>query len=78
MTNADTPYLALKDVIEDPVNPYTGNPITNEDKYGDLLLFNSTEWEVDKNNGTTYLPGYWYSVKDDLWNKDNWTYEGEW
>ncbi|MBQ2065898.1 MAG: sulfatase-like hydrolase/transferase, partial [Clostridiales bacterium] len=78
MTNADTPYLALKDVVDDPVNPYTGNPITNEDKYGDLLLFNSTEWEVDKNNGTTYLPGYWYSVKDDLWNKDNWTYEGEW
>ena len=78
MTNADTPYLALKDVIDDPVNPYTGNPITNEDKYGDLLLFNSTEWEVENNNGTTYLPGYWYSVHDDLWNKDNWTYEGEW
>ena len=32
----------------------------------------------DKNNGTTYLPGYWYSVHDDLWNKENWTYEGAW
>lgn len=78
MTNADTACIALDGVIDDPVNPYTGNPITNEDKYGDLLLFNSTEWEVEKNNGTTYLPGYWYSVHDDLWNKDNWTYEGEW
>ena len=78
MTNADTAYIALQGVIDDPVNPYTGNPITNDDKYGKLLLFSSTEWEVDKNNGTTYLPGYWYSVHDDLWNKENWTYEGAW
>ena len=78
MTNADTAYIAVTGVIDDPVNPYTGNPITNDDKYGDLLLLSSTEWEVEKNNGTTYLPGYWYSVHDDLWNKDNWTYEGEW
>ena len=32
MTNADTPSIALEGLIEDPVNPFTGNKITNEAK----------------------------------------------
>ena len=25
-------------------------------------------------NGNTFLPSRWASVKDDLWNKENWTF----
>lgn len=30
MTNADTPSIALKGIVNDPVNPYTGNRINEE------------------------------------------------
>ena len=32
MTNADVPTLAMKDIIQDPQNPFTGKPITSEEK----------------------------------------------
>ena len=32
MTNADTPILALDGLIDAPVNPFTGKPITNAAK----------------------------------------------
>ena len=32
MTNADTPSLAFSGLIDNPVNPFTGNPITDEGK----------------------------------------------
>ena len=28
---------------------------------------------VDINNGNTFLPANWYTIHDDIWNKDNWT-----
>jgi len=76
MTNADTPYLATKDVIENPVNPFTGKAITNDAKNGEQKILYSGEWGVDKNNGNTFKPGQWYSVKDNIWKKGNWKYLG--
>ena len=76
MTNADTPYLASKDVIKDPVNPFTGNKLTTDAKNGEQKIFFSGAWSVDKNNGNTFLPGQWYTVKDNIWKKANWKYAG--
>ena len=76
MTNADTTYLASKDVIDNPVNPFTGNKITNDAKQGEQKIFYSSEWSVDKNNGNTFKPGWWYTVKDNIWKKENWKYLG--
>ena len=76
MTNADTPYLATKDVIENPVNPFTGKQISNDAKNGEQKIFYSGDWGVDKNNGNTFKPGQWYSVKDNIWKKTNWKYLG--
>ncbi|MBR3082366.1 MAG: YidC/Oxa1 family membrane protein insertase [Clostridiales bacterium] len=76
MTNADTPYLATKDVIENPVNPFTGKQISNDAKNGEQKIFYSGDWGVDKNNGNTFKPGQWYSVKDNIWKKANWKYLG--
>ena len=79
MTNADTPTLALSGLIEDPVNPFTGNPINSDPKYeGDLLVLASHEFYISRNNGTTFMPGPWYTVHDDIREIDNWEYVGEW
>ena len=76
MTTADTPYLATKDVISNPVNPYSGKPITDQGKQNGITIFNSDHWKVHINNGTTYMPGDWYSLKDSIWKKSNWKYLG--
>ena len=73
MTNGDVPTLAIKDIIEDPVNPFTGKIIDNSEKteHDQYIIF-SKELDVEKNNGTTYLPAKWYSVHDDMRDADNW------
>lgn len=74
MTNADVPTYAMKDLIDNPVNPFTGNPINNDDKYSQPLhILGSPKWVVDENNGTTFLPGLWLSVEKDMRDKNNWT-----
>lgn len=78
MTNADVPTLAVKDLIENPVNPFTGNPINNNAKYDhEQFVIVSMDWDISINNGYTFLPSYWASVKDDLWDLDNWTFYDE-
>ena len=76
MTNADTAYLASKGVISDPANPFTGKKLTTDAKAGEQKIFFSGDWAVDKNNGNTFKPGRWYTVKDNIWKKENWKYQG--
>ncbi len=73
MTVADVPALATQDLIENPTNPFTGNPISSEDKTAhDQYLIWSKDWDISVNCGNTYLPATWYTVHDDIWNRDNW------
>ncbi len=75
MTNADVPTLAVKDLIENPVNPFTGKPINNDEKTAhDQFITMSYKSDLEENNGNTYIPSAWFSVKQDIWNMDNWTY----
>lgn len=76
MTNADTPYLAAKDLVNDPVNPFTGKKITDEGKKGTITVFHSNNWNIRNNNGYTYQPGDWFSLKDSIWKLENWDYLG--
>lgn len=78
MTNADVPTLAMKDLIQDPKNPFTGNAINNDEKTAhDQFIVTSTDWDVSYNNGNTFLPSTWASVKDNIWDEDNWTFYDE-
>ena len=75
MTNADVPNLAVKDLIENPVNPFTNKPITDAEKTAhDQFITMSYKSDVEENNGNTFIPSAWFSVKQDIWNMDNWTY----
>ena len=79
MTNADVPTLAVEGLVESPTNPFTGKPINNDAKTAhEQFIIMSSQIDLKKNNGTTFLPDRWVSVKDNIWDPDNWTfYEGE-
>lgn len=80
MTNADTPFMAVNGVIEDPVNPYTDNPILENDKSDEQLVYVSHEHNTITNNGTRFKDpnGYWLTVKDNIYDSSNWkAYDGE-
>lgn len=78
MTNGDVPTLAMKDVIENPVNPFTGKPINSDEKTAhDQFIIMTGSWSVTSNDGNTYFSSQWASVRDDLWDKDNWTFYDE-
>lgn len=78
MTNADVPTLATMGLIEDPMNPMTGNPINNSEKTAhEQYIIASLEWNSQTNNGTTFLPARWYSVHDSIWEKENWSLVAE-
>ena len=76
MTNADTPTLAVKDVIENPVNPATGKPINNDDKTnGDIRLMVSTCY-TEINRGYVFTNQIHLRLSNqDIYNIDNWTIE---
>ena len=59
MTNADTPYLAMKGLIKNMKNPYTGNPINTEYKNrGRLYMAYETQpWQP-----TYHLDEYKYET----------------
>ena len=79
MTNADVPTLAVNNVISDPTNPFTGVPINNSEKTAhEQYVFLSCQWNTDINNGNVFEAAYWYAVKDDIWNQNNWRYINEW
>ena len=73
MTNADVPVLATKDIIENPTNPFTGKPLTSDEKTAhDQYIIASMKWDITENNGNTFIPSMWIGVKDNIWDKDNW------
>ena len=75
MTNADVPTLATQGIISNPVNPFTGKQINNNEKFAhDQILVLSTKWKVEEHTGNTFLPSKWASVSKNLHIKQNWSY----
>lgn len=73
MTNGDVPTLALEGIVEDPINPFTGNEINSCEKTAhDQYIITSDKFLLEWNDGTTYLPSTWYAVHDDMRDADNW------
>jgi len=73
MTNADAPLLALKDIVENPVNPFTQKPLKSE-KEGGIYIFTGGHTNTSYYQGTTCLePGStFYHVRDDAFKAENW------
>ncbi len=78
MTTADVPTLAMEGVIDDPVNPFTGNAINSDAKQGKTYVLYSEESNVGVNGGNQFLPGTWYRVDNqNMLDKNNWVKVGE-
>lgn len=77
MTNADVAVLCTEGVIDNPVNPFTGNPINNLEKTAhDQLITTSGYSSVSTNNGNTFFTGDfpWMTFKGgDVRDLSNWT-----
>ena len=75
MTNADVPTLATQGVIENPTNPFTGKEINNDEKTAhDQYIIMSHDWDVGINNGNTFLPSGWATIKDNVWDRSQWEF----
>lgn len=75
MTNADVPTLSTDGLIDSPVNPYTGKPINSNEKTAhDQYIIVSDDCSTTTNNGNTFWPAKWATVKDDIRDKNNWKF----
>ena len=75
MTNADVPYLATKDLIDNPVNSATGNKIlSTQNKINGATVTSNNNHRVQQHakNTFTIKDEEWFTVKDDIFNNDNW------
>jgi hypothetical protein len=81
MTNADVPTIAMEGIVDNPVNPATGNPINSDAKFGNLYVgyaINPDErlWNPDYNQGNTFFydDDYkWFQlIDDDIFVQENW------
>jgi YidC/Oxa1 family membrane protein insertase len=72
MTNADVPLLAVNGLIENPVNPFTGNTIRHDQKDSSpLILIRGVRV---KNNGEIELtPQNSFFVKENIFDERNWS-----
>jgi len=74
MTNADVPSLAFRGLISNPINPFTGSPVTDEMKQSPLRITTSNKWMPYEHNANTFKIGgnEWYTVHTDIFNAANW------
>jgi hypothetical protein len=75
MTNADVPTLAMEGIIENPVNPFTGNEVSDRLKHTEpMIVTDSDNWRLEVNNGATFDlgNGHWWSVHDSIFDMANW------
>jgi hypothetical protein len=73
MTNADTVFFALKDIVDNPVNPFTNQPLQirkTDGAYiatiGALSSYRHTKYKYNIGRDQ------WLRVHDDIFNPDNW------
>jgi YidC/Oxa1 family membrane protein insertase len=73
MTNADVPCLALKNIIENPINPFTGKPLT-PDKNDGIYIFVEGRTNTNFYTGATCLEdnSKFFHVRDLIFDSRNW------
>lgn len=79
MTNADTPLLALSGIVDEPVNPFTGNALTDAVKHEDTqYVIYCDNWSVSDNNGNVFeYAVVWSRFRgSDIWDLSSWEYAG--
>lgn len=75
MCNADTPYLATKDLIPNAKNPFTNKPFYKENKEKWIQFPYNTPISTRHRKEIKFPVGddEWFTVKDDIYIDSNWT-----
>ena len=75
MTNADTPSLALKDFVENPINPFTKNPMNVADKNAYVKISTAPMQSLRTRDDKQYTVGQdeWLTVHDDIFKNEKWS-----
>ena len=75
MTNADAPLLAVQGVIDEPINPFTGNNLFDmRDKEAvNVYMLNHRNTGRNVGGQFNFDLSRSYSVKDDIFEESNWT-----
>jgi len=73
MTNADAPIFAIKDIIENPVNPFTGKNLLTEIEKTSANVY-MIPWQPSKNEGTEFKINLKesFTVKNNIFLESNW------
>jgi hypothetical protein len=73
MTIADVPFLTLKDIVENPINPFTGKPLT-PDKNDGAYIFLEGRAATSSYAGTTCLEdnSKFFQVQNSIFDSKNW------
>lgn len=75
MTTADVASIVVDGTVENAKNPFTGKDINNNSKTQEKqYIITSHDWDIEVNNGKQFLPSFWASVKDSIWERDNWEF----
>ncbi len=74
MTIADMPSEAMRGLIENPVNPFTGNPVSEDAKYSeDEQYVMLTDWRIAENHGNRFSDPVRLVLKNKyLFDESNW------
>ncbi len=76
MTTGDVPTLALDGIVEDPVNPFTGNPVSSAPKKDGILITSTGDLFMPYHSKSKYQSTVpedsWYCVKDNIFEDKNW------
>jgi YidC/Oxa1 family membrane protein insertase len=74
MTNADVPFLAANEIIENPKDPFTGKGLKPQ-KEGGVTITSSHIWANDKQGKFAYTikKDEWLHVHDNIFDEKNWT-----
>jgi hypothetical protein len=74
MTNADVPLLAVKDLIHDPKNPFTGKTLEADKDEGVNIFLGGTSQTRDYPDWRSLdKVSRFYHVKDNIFVEENWT-----
>ena len=74
MTNADVPFFTLNGLTENPINPFTGNPITVQPKENGILITTNTLSMAGSHDKYVFniKKNQWMYLHDSIFESSNW------
>jgi YidC/Oxa1 family membrane protein insertase len=74
MTNADVPFYTLNGLLENPVNPFSGNPITTQPKKDGIFITTCHAFMAAKHGKYVFniKKNQWIYLHDSIYEAANW------